>query len=197
MCKYCACVYFHLGTAGISKNIGFHNISVMMNAYSPTLLITHSLWRTVYMSRKYGNWIIFLFEVVLIPLTFTGLDYQTIMYWCPFTCSCLPTDIMKIHYNKQLNYNFTLANFSIIIPLSLLINVCIYFQSEHNFRTLCIHLSSTTYMEKHTEVEASPYSLCHSTDQKLAAIRWSLCAVTLEQANIQIPVHNKTSHRIH
>lgn len=69
-------------------------------------LTYHSLWRTVYMDRKYGNWIICLFEVVTIPLTFTGLDYQTIMYWCHFICSCLPTDIMKTYYNKQLNYNF-------------------------------------------------------------------------------------------
>jgi len=40
MCKYCTCIYFYLETAGISKNMGFHNNSVMMNAYSPTLLIT-------------------------------------------------------------------------------------------------------------------------------------------------------------
>lgn len=69
----------------------------------------YSLWHSVYMGRKYGNWIICLFEVVMIPLTFTGLDYQTITYWCLFTCSCLPTDIMKTHYNQQLNYNVTLS----------------------------------------------------------------------------------------
>jgi hypothetical protein len=185
MCKYCPCIYFHLGTAGISKNIGFHNNSVMMNAYSPTLLITACealcTWVDNMVTELFSFWSSFDSS----HFRWSGLsDYNVLMPLHLF----LPA---YRHYETSLQLTAelqfytkhrkkVLANFNIFIPLCLLINVCIYFQSKHNFRTLCIHLSSTTYMEKQTEVEASPYSLWHPTHQKLAAIRWSLCTVTLE-----------------